>query len=245
VKIKNLLVVGVVGMAGLLGLAQPALGNPWVVTGSDGDGSIDAQATFSITGDVVTVTLQNLETTPGGASGFSAGQLLSGVVFDVTGGSSITGVTGTGPTADLTSANTFTTTPDANLIHSGSNPSGHWGATVSGGNVYLATVGKGAAGGKPTELIIGPTPSSGKYTLDGSLDANHEPSVIETATFTLTIPDVTAASIISGVFLEFGTGPDVTRTAANHPPNVPDGGTTVCLLGLALTGLALMRRKMG
>jgi hypothetical protein len=28
-------------------------------------------------------------------------------------------------------------------------------------------------------------------------------------------------------------------------PSVPDGGTTVALLGLALSGLALARRKLG
>ena len=103
-------------------------------------------------------------------------------------------------------------------------------------------------GGTPFNMIIGPPGTDGLYdNATSSFDQNHEPSVLLSGTFTITIPGVSATSQISDVSFEFGTGPDSTHetvTLLPPPPAVPDGAPTVMLLGAIVTGIALIRWKI-
>ncbi len=111
------------------------------------------------------------------------------------------------------------------------------------------------SGGAPNTMIIGPDSAGGfngtlgSYTsANPSITGNHQPSVLGSATFTITIPGVTAGSVLSGVKFEFGTGPDSTTSGmVPKVPNfsVPDNGATLALLGMALTSIGLFQRRFG
>jgi len=102
-----------------------------------------AKATFTLSAGTITVTLDELSQ----YSGQSDVGLLSGISFVV------------GPTITSTTLGSYTYAGLASLSSSGTVTSTtesatHWGTTVSGGTVYLATVGTGAAGGQPADLLL-------------------------------------------------------------------------------------------
>jgi hypothetical protein len=134
--------------------------------------------------------------------------------------------------------------------------------------VSLATAGSPVPGaGNPHFMIL---PSTGTAGTGSSLDnSNFNPYMIGPGDFFLTVPGVTSssnlfdpttfASLITGVKVGFGTGPDTTPTATytdhgppNGPTTTPDGPTTtpdvsavpappsVVLFGLGGFGLALI-----
>jgi hypothetical protein len=79
----------------------------------------------------------------------------------------------------------------------------HWGATVSGGVIFLATAGTGAVGGKPIDMIIGPGPYSGQT---GGFDG-FDPYIQNSGTFNISLTGA-PSPVIRSVTFEFGTGPD-------------------------------------
>jgi hypothetical protein len=71
--------------------------------------------------------------------------------------------------------------------------------------------------------------------------SNNPFSALEVA-FILNVPGVNADTLVNNVVFSFGT-----RAGNNVPVNpltVPDGGTTIMLLGCGLAGFGLMRTKL-
>jgi hypothetical protein len=216
----------------------------YTAIGSDSDGSLSAEAVFTLSANTVTVTLYNLQTNQG-----SQGQSVSGLVFMVggppAGGASLT----------LTSASgnlvTFTQTgpngqiaPDPGQItYSGSTLSdSHW-AVVNSDNLTALS------GGKPNQMILGPASSDGNYDdANPGFQKNFNPYYQDSATFVLSAPGVTTASTISDVSIDFGTGPDCVLAAmtgsSSQSSAVPTPAGMVVLFsgGVCLLGFAGVRR---
>lgn len=191
---------------------------------SAGD-AVDASAVFITGTDTLTITLTDLLKNPG-----DVGQLLSDIKFGFaetisSSGTSLTSASGTG--IKVNSNGTTTSDPVA---------ANAW--QLSG--FHLSALG----GGQPKGLIIGPPAADGKYDAANSSIKNngpHNPFYSGSATFVLNIPGLTSSDIVNSAIFSFGTtaGDDVTGI-----PQVPDGGTTMLLLGTALSGLGLLRRKL-
>lgn len=196
------------------------------VTGTVAGSPIDVSYTLVASANTITLTLNNLEADPS-----SVIQGISGFSFNVSHGSTSGATTvNTGKIIDVAGDGTFTTPTSDPLLG--------WGISQSGLNVHLSSL--------PQYLIIGgPDTGTGKYDdANGSIAANpgHNPFVYETATFTITDSGVNADTTFSDIVLYFGTTPTSFDTT-NPPPSLPDGGSTVVLLGLAGLGLFAFVRK--
>lgn len=114
-----------------------------------------------------------------------------------------------------------------------------WHATETGTSIDLTTL----TGGKPNSLIIGPDDGSGKFSNANASIYQHQPEVLGSATFILTIPGVTTLSAISNVFLEFGTE-GLTGLATCTDCNSNGPGTRTVLAGGAAFGRWRKGRKL-
>jgi len=205
-------------------------------TGAAGsDGSVSASAIITLGNGTATVVLSDLQ-----GNEVSAGQTLSGLLFDVSGATgSASLVSSAGRTTSLQSDGSYT--PGVYT-----SPLAHWGAD---NGVNLSTI--GIVGAKPYDLILGPD-SAGGFNNAGTYSAsnqgmrkNFNPYVLGTATFTVDIPGITAASTISGVDFEFGTGPDF--VVAGHTVVVPEPTTMIAgallLLPFGASTLRFVRKN--
>jgi hypothetical protein len=123
----------------------------------------------------------------------------------------------------------------------------HWGVAKSGSTLFLATAGTGSVAGKPNDLIIGPGTGASSpftYTSANASTFQHNPSIWETGTFTIS---GLLGLTITGVEIEFGTTPDsVTGLLSCRGLSCTGGGdqgTTpvpgaLWLFGSALAGAA-------
>src|SRR6516165_9045176 len=115
----------------------------------------------------------------------------------------------------------------------------HWSMLSSGDLTTLS-------GQKPNELIIGPDdhggfdPTVGKYTNANPSISQHNPVVLGTGTFDLSIPGITGSSVISDVSMQFGT-----EGYSLEPVSVPEPSTlTLSALSIVVIGLAALRRRL-
>jgi hypothetical protein len=233
---KKSLTLAVLGCASLLA----ASANANVITVSTAPGAtnggqpVDASATFITGSGTLSITLSDLLANP-----TDVAQLLSDLKFDVTIGNT-----------SLATVNTGSSSGALINIDGSGNPTSAGTATPGwvidsgspAGMIHLDDLGAGAAG--PKHLIIGPPGTGGVYSAaNGSIAGNsaHNPFINGSATFVLNIPGMTVDSTIENVTFSFGTttGQDVPGGGT-----VPDGGTTVLLLGASVSGLGLLRRKL-
>src|SRR5262245_250940 len=206
----------------LLTSAAQAISMSFTASGVGGDGPESASATVTTGAGTVTVVLSSLITNP-----TAAGQLVSDIAINLGGG--------VPASASLSSASGTT----INIASGGAvTPGGlitHWGATVVGGTIFLATAGLGAPGGMPINLIIG---TAASYPAANPSITNRNPSIQGTGTFLLTTPNVLATTPITSVVFSFGTGPDTTL------PGVPvPEPTSLLLTGTALAVFGLWWRR--
>ena len=230
-----------VTLLAVAGMAQASVVTYDVVS-SGGDGPVDAMAVITTNNGSINVALTSLEQNP-----TAAGQLVSSLEFNVTSGVSSPGSlsTATGLTSTISAGGSYTTGVSTSLNRWISNSSVT--ATSTGATVSLLAIG----GGAPNQMIIGPD-SAGGFSGAGlysnanpSITNNHNPSVLGTATFTITDANVTTASTISNVEFDFGTGPDFSRDGTLVPNTTPEPATLVIwsLLGGLAIGLGWWRKR--
>lgn len=197
---------------------------PISVSGSLGGQSVNANGTLTAGAGSVTVVLNNLQADP-----TSIIQCISGLSFDVT------GATGSGALSSVNLGESINIAPGGvYTVNNLADPLTRWTASETGTHVVALTT---LSGGSPSLLIVGPPNGSNLYGHANPSITGDNPSVLETATFTVTIPGVTATSTFANATFFFGTSGEPVGG------NVPDGGTTMALLGLALLGVETLRRK--
>jgi hypothetical protein len=213
----------------------------WTFNGSSAaDGPVDASATLNLVGNTLSLDLTSLL-----SNATSDGQELSGIQIFFNNAPSSTALTSaSGNEINIIAGagkgkskgpNTTSDATDGTI--------GHWGTALSGGSVFLATAGTGAAGGQPFDLILGPGP----YTNANASIINKDPHINQTGHFVLTLAGLSDRSYVSGVNLGFGTsGTDyhlATCTGTCGPPSVPEP-TSWLLMILGMGGVgAMMRRR--
>lgn len=125
-------------------------------------------------------------------------------------------------------AGTYTVTSSGSLDR--------WNATESGTTITLSCF----SGEKPSGLIIGPIDGSGKYSAANSSIIEHNPVVLETATFTITVPGVTSSSTLDTVSIGFGTTGSGYITASRSPSVAAVPEPSAYLAGLGALGMLSM-----
>ena len=177
----------------LSGTISPTAGGPvsYTASGTGADGAESAAATITVSnGQIIVQLTSNL------ANPTSAGQEVSGIQFTL-GNTPVSASLSSASGTLIDIANGGSVTADGGTIN-------NWGVAQGGSTLTLATAGTGAVGGSPIDLIIG----SGPYTNANSSITGRNPQIQGTGTFVINAPGVTNCTQISGVRIEFGTGPD-------------------------------------
>jgi hypothetical protein len=191
---------------------------------STGGGPVNAEADFTTGAGSMTITLKNLQ-----ANITDVAQALSDLQFTLSGTSPLTGSSETassGQEINIASGGTFTL-----------------GSTVAAGWPYSSTATVGtlnvlAAGGAgPAHLIVGPPDGGNLYSAaNGSIAGNgpHNPFLNQSASFTITGANITAATNVTAVTFSFGTTSGIN---VDGVPGVPEPSSLVLsILGVGSLG---------
>jgi hypothetical protein len=207
--------------------AAPAGAATYQANATLGDGPVSGQAVVTLNTNSIVIQLTNLLANP-----TSAGQLLSGIQFNVSGAS------GSGL---LTSSSVaFVTTINANGTYSPavSDPLTRWEATETGTLIKLTTL----SGGNPDRLVIGNPDGNNLYSAANASIIGDNPNVVLSPTFTITAPGVIALSAITNVVFLFGTTPYTTAgvciDCGDPSPGQVPLPAAVFLFGSTLAGAA-------
>jgi hypothetical protein len=175
------------------------------------DGTVSAQANFTVGSNFITVTLQNTLSDP-----TSAGQLLNGVAFTLSDGTTL-------GTLGSTSATIRQVAQGGTFTDFGPNSTGWALAQNFNGGFQLCVLctDLGAAG--PSHLLIGDPAGSGTYaSANGSIAGNkpHNPFTAGTATFLINAPTLAPGVTVVSATFYFGTqeGVSVPGTCGNIGP---------------------------
>lgn len=213
---------------GCAGLASGVKANTYTFDTSSGD---PAEVVFVTTAGQLQITLKNLQVDPQGVA-----DCLSALGFGLSAGTSASLNTSSGLERTIATDGSFT---DGSMVAAG------WVLSGSASSLLLDDLtGTGHAG--PAHTVIG-APGGATYDQNGSITGNgpHNPFLFGDVTFTLDITGLTDRSTVGNVFFQFGTTDGQGRIPGTPKvPSVPDGGTTSMLLGSALVGLQIFRRRM-
>lgn len=220
-----------------------ALAVPITFTGSDttgANGTRSANVSFEIVGGNLQVTLANTAAQP--TANYDATYSLLGVSFDFTGG-----------TLTASSASLGSSTLIGGSMSAGTTIGDHWGfnGADSHGNFIAATgiggIGHGAFGSN-SKNVQGSDYGLIDWNSIGSANASvKSPQVDNSIIFTFTDPNLPVtltASDFSKIVFWYGTSESEEHFCGTNNTPVPDGGATALLLGVALTGVGLIRRKL-
>lgn len=216
-------------LAAMMALSTPAFGGTIDVTlppgSTNGGQPVSAEAIITTNAGTVTVQLLNLLANP-----TSVSQAISDVFFTLSGKTSGSG--SASPTAT-----SYINIADNGTVSSASAVPAVYAYTDTSNQVHLVGIGTGTTG--PCCLIIGPPNGSGVYSnANGSIAGNdpHNPFLQNSATFTLALAGVTAATAISNVIFSFGT-----EAGQNVAVPIP---AAIWLFASGLVGLiGIARRK--
>jgi hypothetical protein len=192
----------------------------------------NVSGTITAGNGTVTITLNNNLTN---AQVNSVIQNISGVYFQVSGYNG-----GAVSLSGSSSAQSTNIDINGNAVLAGAvNPTG-WAAGHSGSTITVCVVcafGVGPTAG-PEQTIIGGTGTGTYANANGGIAGNdpHNPFLVGTVAFTLTVPGVTINSTFSNVVVQFGT------TATPPGGQVPEPASML-LLGTGLAGIAAKVRK--
>jgi hypothetical protein len=214
---KSLLVSAVLSAAAAV--SAPAAVISFIATGTNAGGNpINLEADIVLGTDTATIVLRNLNTDT-----TTVAQNIYGFTFEPTPLPAATGLalTGTCTTRDITGPTTWTDL-------TGQDPA--WTYAVSGGAYTLSTA------PNPELTIIGDN-TSGSYS-GGSIVGNgpHNPFILQEATFTFTIPGLTADTDISAASFLIGTAGERVPGTKVHEGDVPEPAS----LALLAAGAALL-----
>jgi hypothetical protein len=218
-------VLGVLFVLGLFAVSVQSaqaitIGTPSGYTLSSGL-PVNATASFTLNEGSISLTLTNLLSNP-----TSIAQLISGITFNVSGASGSGKLTtvNSGLLCSISDGGAYTTGASDSLTRW---TASHWDTLIK-----LTTL----SGGQPDRLIIGPADEKGKYSAaNDSIWKSHDPSVLGSATFNITIPGVTSTSTLSNVTFLFGSGPEAV------PVPIPGA---LLLFGPGVAGLIALRRRI-
>ncbi|MGH9654931.1 MAG: PEP-CTERM sorting domain-containing protein [Bryobacteraceae bacterium] len=223
--------VAVLSVGGTLALANTiTFGTP---SGSTAGGeSVSAQAVVMLGSDTLTIVLSN-NTSP-----FQdAGQLLSDFSITLSNGnvSSVTG-SGSGSLVKVGSGGSVTNQGTTNDVG--------WNLDASGNTLTLD--GLNGALHTPKYLVLGSPCADGTYCdANGSIAGNpgHNPFIMGPLTFSLSIPGVTASTIVSDSVFSFSTTSGVDVDGVPTTPTVPEPAD-FALVGLGLIALGCARKRI-
>jgi hypothetical protein len=230
---KTYVLLAVVGSTGLLAASVNANTVTFVTPAgaTTSGGPVDASAEFTTSSDVLTITLSNLQANP-----TDVAQLISDLSFGLNSGQT-SGSLSSSSGLERTVAKGGAFTDAATPVDTG------WALT----GLQLSVLGTPIG---PGHLIIGGPDASDKYSnANGSIADNpsHNPFLAGAVAFTIDIPGLTSDDSVNSATFSFGTTAGIdTVNGIFHIPEVivPDGGTTVFLLGAALSTLGLVGRKL-
>lgn len=216
----------------VLGCSSAALPSTITFIGagtSTGGDTVDASATLVTGAGTITVTLNNLLSNPK-----TVAQNLTDLIFTLSNGAN---------TGTLTSSTGTELTVNSDATYSvGSSVATGWALNSMGGSLLLEVLGTPEA---PAHTIIG-TSSNGTYSggtysnANGSIAGNgpHNPFLESGATFTLTVPGVTATTTVTAATFSFNT--TAGDTLVGTPVTVPEP-TPILLLGAGLLAIGMLR----
>lgn len=175
------------------------------------DGSVSASANFTVGNGFVTVTLSNDLVDPK-----SAGQLLSGLAFNLSSGL-------TAGTLGPTSANLRSISTGGSFTDLGPASTGWALNTNYNGGLFLCVLCTDLGAVGPKHLLIGDRATSGKYSsANGSIAGNkpHNPFTQGQATFLINVPGALASDSVTGATFFFSTqeGISVTGSCGSQVP---------------------------
>jgi hypothetical protein len=193
---------------------------------STGGQPVAARATFTTSVNQVTILLENLQANPA-----SIVQCLSGLRFTIGSGEN-SGSLSSSSGIERNIAN------DGTYADAGAAATG-WSLSTAGSDLKLNLLGTPTS---PDHTIIGPPDGSNRYSAgNGSIvNGTHSPFMGLSATFTLSVPGVTAQSTISSVTFQFNTGGN-NNVSGNS--RVPEPATALSLAGLVVFGAMLRRGR--
>ena len=201
----------------------------YIGSGTSTGGDTENASALVLTGATITVTLNDLLSNP-----HNVAQNISDLFFTLSNGAT-SGTLSSSSGSELTvhSDDTFTV---------GSSVSTGWTLTSMGGSLLLEVLGTAEA---PAHTIIGASSngsfSGGTYSnANNSITGNgpHNPFLESGATFTLSVPGVTANTTITAASFSFGT--EAGDTLVGTPAAVPEP-LTMFLVGAGMLAAGMLR----